>query len=196
MERLENLLKYPAGDQRWTACFGFDAPEGWPPLSISCAKCLINPWLCKGGFLLLNVNLQVNMVYVTEAAEDLWSIHKCSPETAQTAAPALLISSYTPVKWAPDFYISFNTRLDLRNCQPVWLTDLCVSNTGTSLFNYFCKESTIFMVIFFSRVQVVCIFSVQSIWLHGRLKVLLPDFFTCIFLYLDSLFNIVKRLNF
>lgn len=165
MERLENLLKYPAGDQRWTACFGFDAPEGWPPLSISCAKCLINPWLCKGGFLLLNVNLQVNMVtfyYVTEAAEDLWSIHKRSPETAQIAAPALLISSYTPVKWAPDFYVSFNTWLDLRNCQPVRLTDLCVSNTGTSLFNYFCKESTIFMVTFFSRVQVVCIFSVQS----------------------------------
>lgn len=154
MERLENLLKYPAGDQRWTVCFGFAAPEGWHPpsspphtpslcqhadelplLSILCAKCLINPWLCKVGVLLLSVNLQVNLVtfyYVTEAAEDLWSIHKHPPETAPIAAPALLISSYTAGKWAPDFYVrSFNTRLDQRNCQPVWLTDLCALNTGT-----------------------------------------------------------------
>lgn len=149
MERLENLLKYPAGDQRWTVCFSSDQPKAPPHthtlsfstcallrmrvlLSIS-AKCLINPWLCIGGFLLLNVNLQVNQVTcysVSEAVEDLWSIHKHPPETAQIAAPALLISSYAAVKWAPDFYVRrFNTQLDERNCQLDWLTAfVCVKH--------------------------------------------------------------------
>lgn len=143
-------------------------------LSISCAKCLINPWLCKGGFLLLSVNLQVNLVtfyYVTEAAEDLWSIHKRPPETAPIAAPAFLISSYTAVKWAPDFYVrSFNTRLDQRNRQPVWLTDLCVLNTGTSLaFRRFwiitVKNLQFLCCFFFQRTMCLDVFSVQSkVW--------------------------------
>lgn len=144
-------------------------------LSISCAKCLINPWLCKGGFLLLNVNLQVNLVtfyYVTEAAEDLWSIHKRPPETAPIAAPALLISSYTAVKWAPDFYVrSFNTRLDRRNRQPVWLTDLRVltqalvlPSEGLELFLW--RIYSFYAGFFFSREQCVWIFfSVQAkVW--------------------------------
>lgn len=148
MEQLENMLKYLAGGSEKDDLLWFWCNTRLPPhththttsspqhatapllLSISCAKCLINPRLCKGGFLLLNVNLQVNLVsfyYVTEAAEELWSMQKSPPETAQIAAPALLIGGPAVIKRAPDFYIRrFNTRLEQRNCQPAWLRLFCV----------------------------------------------------------------------